>query len=72
MEDNKFWLAIWKLVSITLVALSVSIGGCVYGQGQQVKSLIKSGILPILAMCAIHGTGDGRGAQCTVAQMGSK
>lgn len=72
MEENKFWLAIWKIIAVTLVALTVSVSGCIYGKGQQVKSLIKSGTPPILAMCAIHGADDHKGAQCAIAQMNAK
>jgi hypothetical protein len=71
-EGNKFWVAIWKICALAFVGCIVSIGGCVYGQSNQVKQLILAGKDPILSMCAIHGTDGGRSAHCASALLVAK
>lgn len=73
MEDeNKFWVAIWKICALAFVACIVSIGGCVYGQSNQVKQLILAGKDPILSMCAIRGVDGRRAAHCAAALLVAK
>jgi hypothetical protein len=67
MEENNFWITVWKICALAFVACIVSIGGCVYGQSNQVKQLILNGKDPILSMCAIHGIEGSHSSPCTAA-----
>jgi len=53
MEENKYWITIWKLVAGTICVIIVSIGGCQSYQNKQIASLIATGIDPIKAACSI-------------------
>lgn len=56
MNENKFWICIWIIVSITLSFLFFSIAYYSNKSEEKIVDLIKSGVNPIQAHCAISMT----------------
>ena len=68
MDENTFWISIWRAVAAAICVLVVSIGGCV-AHGQHLVSMaINNGADPIKAGCAINGiNGSTSAAICAAA-----
>lgn len=56
MNENKFWICIWVLLSITLSFLFFLIAHYSNKSEEKIVDLIKSGVNPIEAHCAISMT----------------
>lgn len=56
MNENEFWIAIWKVIGAVVVAMTVSIGSCTANRHYQTRLLIENtGVDPIGATCAFEG-----------------
>lgn len=56
MDENQFWVAVWKVTGVIVVAMTVSIGSCTANRHYQTRLLIENtGTDPIGAKCAIEG-----------------
>lgn len=56
MDENQFWIAIWKVIGAVVVAMTVSMGSCTANRHYQTRLLIENtGVDPIGAKCAIEG-----------------
>lgn len=56
MDENQFWVAIWKVTCAVVVVMTVSIGSCTANRHYQTRMLIENtGVDPIGAKCAIEG-----------------
>lgn len=56
MNENQFWIAMWKVAGAVVVMMTVSIGSCTANRHYQTRMLIeKTGVDPIGAKCAIEG-----------------
>jgi hypothetical protein len=56
MNENQFWIALWKIVGAVVVVMTVSIGSCTANRHYQTRMLIENtGVDPIGAKCAIAG-----------------
>lgn len=53
MEENSFWLAVWKIVAWAIVGVSAVIGGCTAYESTLVAQMTERGADPVLARCAI-------------------
>ena len=53
MDENQFWLSVWKLVAISFCVLTATIGGCTAQSNYLVARAVKDGADPIKASCAI-------------------
>ncbi len=60
MNENEFWLGVWKLVTVAIMVLTLSISSCSIVKHRTVAELVKNGANPIDAYCAIN-TGDSSG-----------
>lgn len=59
MDENQFWIAIWKVIGAVVVMMTVSIGSCTANRHYQTRLLIENtGVDPIGAKCAIEGDTD--------------
>lgn len=64
MEDNQFWVNVWKVIATGVVGLAAVIGGCVSHTDYRISEAIKAGAEPLAAYCAL--TNGGQGTTCTV------
>ena len=54
MEENQFWLGIWRLVTLVLVAM---IGSCTYGmhdKRDKWEKAVANGADPMVTSCALY------------------
>jgi hypothetical protein len=59
MNENQFWVAIWRVIGAVVVAVTISIGSCTANRHYQTRMLIENtGVDPIGAKCAIEGDTD--------------
>lgn len=64
MEENTFWLAIWRTVAAAIFGIVAAVAGCSTVADYQVKELVISGVNPIAARCAIWGSGERNSVAC--------
>jgi hypothetical protein len=64
MDDNQFWVAIWRLVALLVLAIVVVVAGCTTAADQKVAELVAKGVNPIAARCAIYGAGERTAVTC--------
>ena len=53
MEENNFWVAVWRTVGATLVAIVAVIGGCSLYKTSAIKEMVLNGANPIDAACSV-------------------
>jgi hypothetical protein len=70
MEENQFWLNVWRTVAAAFAALVLTIGGCTANQNRLVAEMVAAGADPIKAHCAIVGVQSISGAMCGAAAAG--
>lgn len=58
MENDKFWLAIWRAVIAGIVLFSAVVASCTSYSNALIASSIKGGADPIKAACAISSGTD--------------
>jgi len=63
MGDDEFFLTIWKLVAGVIIAIVVSISGCVAHQNALISKAIETGVDPMKASCAFNNDGK---SFCTI------
>lgn len=63
MNENEFWLGIWKVLGTVVVLITVSIGGCSSYATSKVSEAISNGVNPLEVTCAINGTNN---SVCTI------
>jgi hypothetical protein len=62
MEDNEFWIKIWKSIGAVVCVLIISVSGCTMNKQYQTRMLIENTkVNPIDANCAIEGYIDRSG-----------
>lgn len=52
-SENNFYISFWKIVASVLCVLIASISSCTIGESYLVSEVIKKGVDPIKATCAI-------------------
>ena len=52
MNENEYWLAIWKLASAVVIAMTLTIAGCNVSEALIAKQMIEHGVSPMAAACA--------------------
>lgn len=67
MEDNKYWVIIWKLVAASFIILTITVGACTIHQQIKITELVAGGADPIKAQCAIYGVLSSNAALCGAA-----
>lgn len=70
MEENTFWLGVWKTVGIVVCVLASIAAGCTTHQGILLDGMVKAGADPLRASCALNGTQQG--AVCVAAAIAAK
>jgi hypothetical protein len=64
-EEQKFWYAIWRLISVVVCVIALAIAGTYVNHRYQLRMLItESKIDPISAACAFDGAEQY--AQCII------
>ena len=66
MDENQYWVTIWKTVAATFSVLVMTVGGCSVSQQHKIAELVAGGADPIKAQCAIYGVQSGNAAVCGV------
>lgn len=61
MEENSFWLSLWKSVILGICILILCVTGNCQNSKYQLRKMIEAGTDPILAACAL---GKGYGTDC--------
>ena len=72
MEENKFWIAVWSLVTTGVLGLAFTIGACDAYSSYTMRQMVERGADPIKARCAIYGSGERNAAICTLAAQGKQ
>jgi hypothetical protein len=67
MDENQYWVAVWKTVATAFCMFVLTIAGCTVNSNLAVKQAIKDGADPIKAGCAINGVNSENIAVCTIA-----
>ncbi len=55
MEENEFWLSLWKVVGVIVVAITLTVGGCVSHSNYRKIQAIELGATAFEANCAFGG-----------------
>jgi hypothetical protein len=53
MEENTFWIAIWRTVAATLVGLALTTAGCTANRDRIIQEMTQQGAHPMDARCAV-------------------
>lgn len=53
MDENQFWLAIWRTAAAGLCLLALVIAGCNANQSRVIEEMTRQGAHPLDAKCAI-------------------
>lgn len=54
MEDNKFWLSIWRTIAIVVCIAVISVTSCSINRQVLVSNAIEAGKDPISVKCALE------------------
>jgi hypothetical protein len=65
MDENTYWLRIWQVTALVVVALIATVGGCTAYESKRVADAVERGINPIDASCGIRG-GANTSTICTL------
>ena len=55
MDENAFWIAMWRTAGTAVTAISVVVAGCTMYGHARVTEMVTGGADPIKAYCAING-----------------
>ena len=73
MDDNQFWVSIWKMVAVSFCVMVLAIAGCTVNNTRVVNEMTSRGADPIAAACAVNGAGErAQAAMCALAASGKK
>lgn len=64
MEENEFWIAIWRVVGGCICAIALTVAGCSSYRTSKVAEAIASGADPIRARCGLIN--DGGAAEAAI------
>ena len=56
MNDNEFWIKVWKIAAFVFVVTILNVSGCTINKQSQIRSAIEKGTDPIAAKCAIDAS----------------
>lgn len=65
-DDNKFWLAIWKVIGIAFCVLVISVSGCVSNTHYQVTQALLKGVDPLYVACAHDMSTSDHSPNCAI------
>ena len=57
MNDDAFFLTIWKLIAAVIITIVLSMSGCVMHTNTQISRAIENGADPMKASCAFNNDG---------------
>ena len=60
MNENEFWIAVWRSAFGCLALIALTIAGCSTYQTKTIERMTQNGVDAIDAKCAVTGD-DGRG-----------
>jgi len=52
MDENQFWIAVWRAVCAAVAAVAAVIGGCTAHDRYVVRDMVQHGANPIDASCS--------------------
>lgn len=58
MDNEQFWVAIWKVIGTVLVFLVLTFAGCTSYKTHTVAEAVKGSTNPIAAACAFNAVGS--------------
>ncbi len=53
MDENQFWLNVWKVITTGIFGVAAVVGGCVGHTDYRISEAIKAGGDPIATYCAL-------------------
>ncbi len=65
-ENGTFFYNVWRLVALSIVALTATIASCNSYQNHKITEMVKNGANPQDANCAIIGVNQSNAAVCAV------
>lgn len=65
MEENQFWIAVWRATAAVIAVIVMTIGGCNVHQQRAVVHMVKGGSDPMRAACAL-GIAERSEARCAI------
>lgn len=69
MEDNKFYAYVWSLAATVLIALCCAVTYINYNDTLAVERMVKDGVDPVAARCAVSSDSRGLCATYATAQL---
>ena len=66
MDDNVFFITMWKLTAAVITVLMLTVGSCTIHQQKKIADLITAGADPLGAQCAIYGVKSYNSAVCGI------
>jgi len=57
MDNNTFWIELWKYVTIVVVVLIVATVGSCQATKHKIQRMVEEGADPIIAACAVSDGG---------------
>lgn len=72
MEENAFWLGVWKIVGSLACVTVLSTASCTAHQTYVLNQAIEKGVDPIKAHCSVYGSSDHDQAMCALAVTSQK
>lgn len=54
MDDNTYWLSIWRLAAAVAATIALTIGGCTSHRQYRIAEAIKAGHDPQAVRCAVE------------------
>lgn len=58
MDENQFWVNLWRTAAIAMVAIVLVTAGCTANDTAAIKQMVADGANPIDAMCALNGSSN--------------
>lgn len=58
MNDNEFWVVVWKCLATVVCIAILTIGGCTANKHRIIGEAIRAGSDPLLVGCAIDDLSD--------------
>lgn len=71
MDNNKYWLSIWKTAAVTLCVLIIASVGSCQSSKYQIRKAIEAGATPMEAACAFNHGNVSDGSLCAITLLSS-
>ena len=66
MNENEFWVNVWKLVAGSVVGIFIIVACCDAYSTYTMLKMVEKGADPIKARCSVYGSGERNAAICAL------